>query len=101
MLAAMPTFLWIWVLASLPDTPVEPAVVVLERHCGSCHDGALPTAKAPALRVFNLRDPDFVTRVSDDRLGKIIGRIDGSSASKDEKRTIVEWIDGERQRRAR
>jgi len=97
----MPTFLWIWVLASLPDPPVEPAVMVLSTHCGSCHDGALPSALARALKIFNLRDPEFVTRLPDDRLGKIIGRIDGSKASKDEKRAVGEWIDGERQRRAR
>jgi hypothetical protein len=97
----MPTFLWIWVLASLADPPAEPAAVVMSRHCGSCHDGALPTAKLPALKIFNLRDADFVTRLSDERLGKVIGRIGGSSASKEEKRTIAEWIDGERQRRAR
>jgi len=98
----MPTFLWIWVLASLPDPPtVEPAVIVISHQCGSCHDGALPTAKAPALKVFNLRDPDFVTRLSDERLGKVMGRISGSGASKDEKRAVSDWLDIERARRAR
>src|SRR5712664_2513654 len=55
--------------------PLETSVrLVVEKHCGSCHDGALATAKPAALRIFDLQEENWTARMSEDRLKKVIGR---------------------------
>jgi hypothetical protein len=46
-------------------------------HCGSCHQGSLPTAKAGALAVFDLERADWPTSMKTPQLDKFLGRIKG------------------------
>ena len=48
-----------------------------EPHCGSCHQGSLPTAKPGALAVFDLERADWPTRRKTPQLDKFLGRIKG------------------------
>jgi hypothetical protein len=41
---------------------------VLERHCGLCHRQDSPQAKAGALAVFNLNEPDWSASMTKERL---------------------------------
>ena len=40
---------------------------VLSRDCGECHESHRPTAKPPALAIFDLDKPDWQTRFDERR----------------------------------
>ena len=60
-------------LASLRDQ----VRALAQPHCGSCHQGSLPTAKAAALAVFDLERADWPTSMATPQLDKFLGRIKG------------------------
>jgi mono/diheme cytochrome c family protein len=71
--------------AAAPVASAAPALASLrdqvrglaQPHCGSCHQGSLPTAKPGALAVFDLERADWPTRMKTPQLDKFLGRIKG------------------------
>lgn len=47
----------------------------LDADCGECHTATLPTALPRALHVFDLTEPDFSRRMSDDQLREAARRL--------------------------
>jgi len=74
----------------------EEARAILRTHCGRCHDGAQATAKPAALAVFDLTSAAWADGLSDARLGKVIGRMEGSSAPAADRDKIKAFVDAER-----
>jgi len=73
--------------------PVDASVrQLVEKHCGSCHDGALDTAKPAALRVFDLREESWTARMSKEQLKKVIGRTRNIQLTGDQRREIEDFI---------
>lgn len=83
--------------------PVDASVrQLVEKHCGSCHDGAQDTAKPAALRVFDLREESWTARMSTEQLKKVIGRTRNIQLTDDQRREIEDFIQKKiRQRSAR
>ena len=74
--------------------PLETSVrQLVEKHCGSCHDGALGTAKPAALRIFDLREESWTARMSEDQLKKVIGRTRNLQLTEDQHREIQDFIE--------
>ncbi len=65
---------------------------LIEKHCGSCHDGGLGTAKPAALRIFDLREESWTARMSEDQLKKVIGRTRNLQLNEDQHREIEDFI---------
>ena len=66
--------------AAAPDerTKLRDEVREIARpHCGSCHQGSLPTAKPAALAVFDLERTDWPASMGPGQLRSFLGRIDG------------------------
>jgi hypothetical protein len=84
--------------AQLARTPLEEARAVLESHCGECHNSTLPTAKTAALRIFDLKEPDFAATMSDAQLSKALGRVEGLGDQEALDR-IRKFVTAERQHR--
>lgn len=72
-----------WTAASAPAVVVVDAALVqarqrghdvLSRDCGECHEGHRPTAKPPALAVFDLDAPDWQVRFDDRRFAVAVNR---------------------------
>ncbi len=76
------------------------ARAVISQHCGSCHDGALSTAKPAALKVFDLREEDWTAKMSDDQLTKVTGRIKGFEVPEDQRKLVIDFVQSKLQRRA-
>ena len=77
-----------------PGDPLEKSVrQLVEKHCGSCHDGALGTAKPAALRIFDLREESWTARMSEDQLKKVIGRTRNLQLTEDQHREIQDFIE--------
>lgn len=54
----------------------EQARKVLEaRRCGTCHDSTVSTEHPKALAVYDLHDPDWPAKMSNDRLPKLMTRL--------------------------
>jgi hypothetical protein len=99
------TFITVFLLAcSVPSLlaaePVHPGDSLeksvrqlVEKHCGSCHDGALGTAKPAALRIFDLREESWTARMSEDQLKKVIGRTRNLQLTEDQHREIQDFIE--------
>ena len=51
------------------------------RGCGSCHDSAVSTEHANALAVYDLHDPDWSAKMSDQRLPKLMTRLRSAPAA--------------------
>jgi hypothetical protein len=86
-----------WLVAAEPvhpgGDPLEKSVrQLVEKHCGSCHDGALSTAKPAALRIFDLREERWTARMSEDQLKKVIGRTRNLQLTEDQHREIEDFI---------
>ncbi len=54
---------------------------VLAEHCGECHEGHRPTAKPPALAIFDLDKPDWPQRFDDHKFQSALKRLAGKSAA--------------------
>jgi hypothetical protein len=83
------------------DAEREVARTILTKHCGECHVGSRKTAKPKALKVFDLDDPDFPSRMSQRQLRNANGRIEGAGAGGDEKAAFKQFIDTELARRGK
>jgi len=55
--------------------------VLQARGCGSCHDTAVSTEHPAALAVYDLHEPDWPARMSDERLPKLMSRLKSAPAS--------------------
>jgi hypothetical protein len=55
------------------------ARIVLERECGECHIPEYPTALKPALRVYDLREEEWASRMTAAQLRKLSSRIVGGA----------------------
>ena len=49
--------------------------VLQSRGCGSCHDTAVSTEHPAALAVYDLHEPDWPARMSDERLPRLMSRL--------------------------
>lgn len=67
--------------------------------CGSCHTSGLPTAKEKALRVFDLKFTDWMSRMNERQLEKAFTSRLGSTVAKDNRGVVVEALGAELYRR--
>jgi hypothetical protein len=87
--------------------PAEPLVELreaareaLRSSCGRCHDHARPTARPAALRIFDLQEPDWSARVTDEQMDHMVGRFEGFHMPEADRVTVQRFLDAERARRA-
>ncbi len=73
---------------------------ILKANCGTCHDGALSTAKPAALKVFDLKEQEWSAGMSDQQLGRIIGRFQSFGVPSHDRKRVKAFIDAELGRRA-
>ncbi len=73
---------------------------ILAEHCGQCHDRASAKADPKALKVFDLAEKVWWSRLSDRQLPKINGRMQ-SVPSEDERARVAAFVTAELARRAR
>jgi hypothetical protein len=73
---------------------------IIHEHCGSCHDGALSSAKPAALKVFDLRETDWTARMSDDQLTAVVGRVKGKDLPAAQQAQVAQLMKQKRQERA-
>ena len=78
---------------SAPAGRDEARKVLQARGCGSCHDTAVSTQNAQALAVYDLHEADWASRMSDDRLPKLIGRLRSAPAA--DRKTVNRFIQAE------
>src|SRR5260370_23093082 len=73
---------------------------IIHEHCGSCHDGALSTAKPAALKIFDLREGDWTARMSDDQLTTVVGRVKGKNLPTRQQAQVAPLMEQKREERA-
>src|SRR5713101_2623299 len=73
---------------------------IIHEHCGSCHDGALSTAKPAALKIFDLREGDWTARMSDDQLTTVVGRVKGKNLPTRQQAQVAQLMKQKREERA-
>jgi DNA-binding beta-propeller fold protein YncE len=73
---------------------------IIHEHCGSCHDGALSTAKPAALKIFDLRERDWTARMSDDQLTTVVGRVKGKNLPTRQQAQVAQLLEQKREERA-
>jgi len=78
----------------------ESAREALRGTCGRCHDGARPTARPAALRVFDLRNEDWLAGVTDVQMDHMVDRFEAFHLPERDRRTVGSYLDAERARRA-
>jgi hypothetical protein len=71
---------------------------ILAHHCDGCHESSSAKHKDAALEVFDLSRQGWVRPLSDERLAKLIGRLE-AKGTRDEVRLVTSFIDAERARR--
>jgi hypothetical protein len=70
------------------------AAAVLAVHCSPCHDAEDPEAKPEALRVFDIRQPQWWITMSDAQLEEARTRVQElGAASEDERRTVTAFVE--------
>ena len=77
----------------------EVARTVALQHCGTCHDGRLPTAKPGALAIFNLATDEFAGDMGRFQMQSFMLRL-ARKTSADERSAIREYLQSELARRA-
>ncbi|MCB9547666.1 MAG: hypothetical protein H6706_17705 [Myxococcales bacterium] len=72
----------LWAPAGLATRELlrDDARLVLERHCGECHIGTLPTALPAALAVYDLARLEWAATLTDAQLTGLAGRLAEGSA---------------------
>jgi len=81
--------------------PLEaPVRAIISEKCGSCHDGALSSAKPAALKVFDLREADWTARMTDDQLRVVVERVKGKDLPAKQKAQVAQLMKQKRQERA-
>lgn len=51
---------------------------IVGRYCDGCHDTAVSADNTAALAVFDLQDPDWTVRMSDEQLEESVVRLAGT-----------------------
>src|SRR5262245_271341 len=82
--------------------PLDPRIVrrdearlVLERFCGECHIGTLPTALPKAIAVFDLSEMEFATRMTPDRWKSAMDRlVQKKEVSDEDRRRVRAYVEG-------
>jgi len=77
----------------------EPAREALKTSCGRCHDHARPTARSEALRIFDLREPDWSARITAVQMDHMVARFDGFQMPPADQVAVRKFLDAERARR--
>ena len=81
-----------------PDPRVarrDDARLVLERFCGECHIGTLPTAKPRAISVFDLSEMEWAARMSPLQWKSALDRLDqNKEVSDDDRRRVRAYVEG-------
>jgi hypothetical protein len=72
---------------------------VIVRHCGSCHSGASADAKPAALKVFDTDHADWLAKLSDARLPKLVGRLDSMDVAPADRAAVTRAVTDELRRR--
>jgi hypothetical protein len=95
------TWTLMFLLAAQPVGLTKPAGEavreVLVARCASCHDRKTSTGTPMALKVFDLAEDPWWTRLTDRQLPKMLGRLGGAPAA--EKAQVAAFVAGELQRR--
>jgi len=78
----------------------EPAREALKATCGRCHDHARPTARPEALRIFDLREPDWSARVTGEQMDHMVARFEGFKMPAADQAAVRKFLDAERSRRS-
>ena len=89
--------------ASGPEALVQlrdAAREALQPSCGRCHDGAQPTARAAALRIFDLHHSDWSNHLTDEQMEHMVRRFEGFHMPAADRATVQRFLDAERARRA-
>lgn len=73
---------------------------IINEHCGSCHDGALSSAKPAALKIFDLREGDWTARMSEDQLTTVVGRVKGKNLFARQQAQVAQLMKQKREERA-
>ncbi len=76
--------------APAPAKPADPALALVQQHCGKCHDGALASAVPGALAVFNLAEDPWQARMDARRWDQFLGRFRGMNQVSAEERAQIE-----------
>jgi hypothetical protein len=71
----------------------------LQPSCGRCHDGARPTARRAALRIFDLREGDWSARVTSVQMDHMVQRFESFGMPEADRTTVQRYLDAERARR--
>lgn len=70
------------------------AAAVLAAHCSPCHDAEDPEAKPAALKVFDIRQPQWWITMSDAQLEETRTRVQElGAASEDDRRTVTAFVE--------
>lgn len=72
----------------------------LRPSCGRCHDGAQPTARPAALRVFDLAQSDWSAQLTEAEMDHMVGRFEGFKMPAADQVTVRRFLDAERTWRA-
>jgi hypothetical protein len=79
----------------------DQAQPVIERYCGSCHSGASRNAKPAALKIFDIDHADWLERLSEPQLRRVIGRLPSFGVPAAEQTLVTRAVEDEVQRRKR
>ena len=72
----------------------------LETTCGRCHDGAQPTARPAAVRIFDLHDENWSAGLTLEQMDHMVARFEGFKMPTADRVTVQRFFDAERARRA-
>ena len=73
--------------------PKPPAVVSIERACGSCHRSSVATAKSEALAAFDLDQDRWEASLTRDQWQAFERRVKGTAALDAAQRAaVLEWV---------
>ena len=79
-------------------TPSAVKKILVSARCDACHHSGVSTDTPGALAVYDLREADWPARLSDARLPKLMGRLQGVPAK--DRSVVQSFIAAELQRRA-
>jgi hypothetical protein len=94
-------FLIVLGAAARADQLTDDVHRILSERCGQCHDRESAKADPKALKVFDLTEKSWWSRMSDRQLPKLNSRMQSFGASEDERTRVAAFVTAELARRAR
>jgi mono/diheme cytochrome c family protein len=73
---------------------------ILADHCGQCHDRESPKADPKALKIFDVTEKVWWSRLTDKQLPKLNSRMQSFGAPEDERTRVAAFVTAELARRA-